>query len=333
VRYAFSDVQFVEVLPLPAGTGINRLDHVAFNTDDAEGLRKYLVSKAWKTPAKVTKGTDGNRWFSVSDPEGNEVQFVQLPRQAKAIVAPNVISHRIIHVGILVHRSAVEDTFYRDLLGFRPYWFGGMKEGRVDWVSLHPPPDSHDWIEYMLEATHSHDDPGSGIPNNMTQNFHGVLNHVALGVASVPDAYNVLEAGKRLEGRHDGRPTKVGLDGKYEFNMYDPDGVRDTINGVYQMRIRPRDTSFAFITDLRALVLQHLRRIHMVLQGASLCQSKHSHTFKRHFDVKGATLNGVSLLPVEVSGMRVLIRDANLSGLIDDPIVEHYQETSSGRFD
>src|SRR5579863_3181436 len=55
VRYAFSNVQFVEVLPLPTGGGINRLDHIAFNTDDAEGLRKYLVAKAWKTPAKVTR--------------------------------------------------------------------------------------------------------------------------------------------------------------------------------------------------------------------------------------------------------------------------------------
>jgi catechol 2,3-dioxygenase-like lactoylglutathione lyase family enzyme len=181
--------------------------------------------KAWKTPAKVTTGTDGSRWFSVGDPEGNQVQFVQPPRRAKAIVVPNVISHRIIHLGILVHRSAVEDTFYRDLLGFHPYWFGGMKEGRVDWISLQPP-DSHDWIEYMLEATHGSNDSGSGIPADMTQNFLGVLNHVALGVASVPDAYNVLEAGKRLEGRNSGPPTKVGLDGKYEFNMYDPDGVR-----------------------------------------------------------------------------------------------------------
>ena len=143
VRYAFSNVQFVEVLPLPAGSGINRRDHIAFNTDDAEGLRKYLVSKAWKTPPAVNKGNDGSRWFSVSDPEDNEVQFVQPPSHTKTINAPNVISHRIIHVGILVHRSVVEDTFYRDLLGFRPYWIGGMKEGRVDWVSLQTP-DSHD---------------------------------------------------------------------------------------------------------------------------------------------------------------------------------------------
>ena len=225
VRYAFSNVQFVEVLPLPADSGINRRDHIAFNTDNAEALRNYLVSKAWKTPPAVNKGDDGSRWFSVSDPEGNEVQFVQPPRHSKSINAPNVISHRIIHVGILVHRSAVEDTFYRDLLGFRPYWIGGMKEGRVDWVSLQTP-DSHDWIEYMLEATHSNDDLPTGIPANMTQNFLGVLNHLALGVTSVPDAYKVLETGKRLEGRHGEPPTKVGLDGKYEFNMYDPDGVR-----------------------------------------------------------------------------------------------------------
>jgi catechol 2,3-dioxygenase-like lactoylglutathione lyase family enzyme len=225
VRYAFSGVQFVEVLPLPADTGINRLDHIAFNTDDADALRKYLASKTWKTPDKVTRGTDGSRWFSVRDPEGNKVQFVQPPSHAQAIAAPNVISHRIIHVGILVHRSAVENKFYRDLLGFRPYWYGGMKEGQVDWISLQSP-DSRDWIEYMLEATHGSDDTGAGLPPNMTQNFLGVLNHMALGVASVPDAYNVLEAGKRLEGRHDGRPIKVGLDGKFEFNMYDPDGVR-----------------------------------------------------------------------------------------------------------
>ena len=225
VRYAFSDVQFVEVLPLPPGSGINRRDHIAFNTDDAEALRKYLVSKGCKTPPAVNHGNDGSRWFSVSDPEGNEVQFVQPPRHAKAINAPNVISHRIIHVGILVHRSALEDTFYRDLLGFRPYWIGGMKQGQVDWVSLQPP-ESHDWIEYMLEATHANDDLPTGIPANMTQNFLGVLNHLALGVRSVPDAYKVLEAGNRLSERHGEPPTKVGLDGKYEFNMYDPDGVR-----------------------------------------------------------------------------------------------------------
>ena len=60
VKYAINDVQFVEVLPLPPGEGINRLAHTAYNTEDAAGLRKFLSAKAWKTPGKVEKGADGS---------------------------------------------------------------------------------------------------------------------------------------------------------------------------------------------------------------------------------------------------------------------------------
>jgi len=217
VRYAFSSTQFVEVLPLPAGSGINRLDHTAWNTANAEGLRKYLAAKSWKVPAKVEKGVDGSRWFSVLDPEGNKVEFVQPGNTA--VSAPLAIGHHIIHVGILVHSRAAEDTFYHDLLGFRPYWFGGMTDAKLDWVSQQAP-DGHDWMEYMLSGG-----PGSGIPTTMSQNTLGVLDHLSIGEVSVPDAYKVLEAGNRLAGRHDKAP-KIGLDGKYQFNMYDPDGIR-----------------------------------------------------------------------------------------------------------
>ena len=220
VRYALSSIQFIEVLPLPANAGINRLDHIAFNTDDAEGLRKYLAAKSWKTPAKVEKGADGSRWFSVLDPEGNKVEFVQPARIPQTIAAPNAIGHHIIHLGILVHNRAVEDTFYRDLLGFRPYWYGGMVEGRIDWVSQQTP-DSHDWLEYMLTSGPS----GSGIPATMSQHGLGVLDHLSIGVNSVTDAYKVLEAGNRLGGVHDAH-TQIGKDGKGQFNLYDPDGIR-----------------------------------------------------------------------------------------------------------
>jgi len=220
VRYAINTTQFIEVLPLPPGTGINRLDHTAYNTSDAEGMRKYLSAKAWKTPAKVEKGADGSRWFTVLDPEGNKVQFVEPPRIPQDIVAPNVIGHHIIHIGILAHSRAVEDTFYRDLLGFRPYWFGGGKEDRIDWVSQQTP-DSHDWMEYMFV----HDTEGSGSPATMTLHHLGVLDHLSIGVNSVDAAYKTLEAGNRLSGAHDAH-TQIGRDGKGQFNLYDPDGIR-----------------------------------------------------------------------------------------------------------
>jgi catechol 2,3-dioxygenase-like lactoylglutathione lyase family enzyme len=218
VRYALSATQFIEVLPLPDGAGVNRLDHSAWNTVSAEGMRRYLAAKGWKTPAHVTRGADGSRWFQVLDPEGNKVQFVEPPRNPKPVDAPNAIGHHIIHIGFMVHDRATEDTFYRGLLGFRPYWWGGRND-KVEWVSQQVP-DGHDWLEYMLAAG-----PGTGIPPTMTQNTLGVLDHFSIGEVSVPDAYKLLASSDRLAGRHDQAP-KIGLDGKYQFNMYDPDGIR-----------------------------------------------------------------------------------------------------------
>ena len=218
VRYALSPTQFIEVLPLPPNAGVDRLDHTAWNVSNAEAMRGYLASKGWKTPSHITRGSDGSRWFEVLDPEGNKVQFVQPPIHAK-VDAPNAIGHHIIHIGFMVHSRATEDTFYRDLLGFRPYWWGGTKPGVVDWVSQQAP-DGHDWLEYMLSAG-----PGKGIPATMTQRELGVLDHFSIGEVSVPAAYQVLVKEHRLSQRHDDGP-KIGLDGKYQFNLYDPDGIR-----------------------------------------------------------------------------------------------------------
>ena len=220
VRYAVSATQFIEVLPLPPGAGINRLDHTAWNVSSAEGMLKYLRMRGWKTPAMVTRGADGSKWFTVLDPENNKVEFVQPPLHPKAPDATNVVGTHIIHLGIMVHDRAKEDTFYRALLDFKPYWFGGMQDGKIDWVSQQVP-DGHDWLEYMMTSGPS----GSGIPATITQHALGVLDHLSIGEVSVPEAYKVLQAGNRLGGVHDKEP-KIGKDGKYQFNLYDPDGIR-----------------------------------------------------------------------------------------------------------
>jgi catechol 2,3-dioxygenase-like lactoylglutathione lyase family enzyme len=125
------------------------------------------------------------------------------------------------HVGYMVHDRAAEDKFYKDLLGFKPYWWGGRSTEKVDWVSQQCP-DGHDWMEYMMTRG------TSGFPSDMTQKELGVMDHLSIGEVSVPDAYKVLAAGNRLDGKHDPAP-KIGLDGKYQFNMYDPDGIRTEI--------------------------------------------------------------------------------------------------------
>lgn len=214
VRYMVNPTQFIEVLPLPPNAGIDRLDHTAYNTASAEGMRKYLAAKGWKTPDKVERASDGSLWFEVLDPEGNKVQFVQPPAHPRAVKAPHAIGHHIIHVGFLVHDRAKEDAFYRGLLGFRPYWYGGMKDDRTDWVSQQVP-DGHDWLEYML----AHQGGAE-----VTQRQLGVMDHVSIGVVSVPESYKVLKAADRLSGQD--QTPKVGRDGKYQLNLYDPDGTR-----------------------------------------------------------------------------------------------------------
>ena len=90
-----------------------------------------------------------NGSFAVHDPEGQLVIFVQQRPASSKTVSPRAASHRIIHTGFWVHDRAAEDHFWRDILGFRPYWFGGQHDGEINYVSSQVP-DGTDWIEYML---------------------------------------------------------------------------------------------------------------------------------------------------------------------------------------
>jgi catechol 2,3-dioxygenase-like lactoylglutathione lyase family enzyme len=222
VRYYFSQTQSVEILPLPAGyTSINRLDHVAFATPNAQALRAYLAAHGIAAPSDITRGTDGSAWFEVRDPEGNRIQFVQDRARPRAVPRNRLSSH-LIHVGFMIHDRAREDAFFRTVLGFRPYWFGGMRDDAPTWISLQVP-DGTDWLEYMIVGTPE----GRGIPADMNPADVGILNHFSLGVRNVEAAYTLLWNGDRLQGQSN--VPKIGRDAKWQLNLLDPDGTRAEI--------------------------------------------------------------------------------------------------------
>jgi catechol 2,3-dioxygenase-like lactoylglutathione lyase family enzyme len=217
-RYYFSPVQFVEVLPLPADHSIGRMGCVAWNTEDAGGLLQYLRARGVQGLSELRTGSDGSRWFQVKDPEGNPVQFVQPGRPAAMASDARPIGVRVIHVGYVVRDRAAEDRFYKEILGFRPYWFGSKQPNHVDWVSQQVP-DGHDWLEYMMVGD------GSTVPlSRVDQRQLGVLNHFSIGVPNMEQAMTTLIGENRLSPRHDG--PQMGLDGKWQANLYDPDGTR-----------------------------------------------------------------------------------------------------------
>src|SRR5215831_18905560 len=146
VRY-FSGKQWVGYSPAPDPKATDRMDHVAFTTENIVALRRYLVDKGMK-PGQIEGRSDHSLSFMIKDPEGHKVEFVERGRGETPAPPDSAVSHRMIHVGFLVQSRDAEDHFYREILGFRPYWHGGMHDNQTDWVSVQVP-DGSDWLEYM----------------------------------------------------------------------------------------------------------------------------------------------------------------------------------------
>lgn len=216
--FKVNDHQYLEIYETLKSEDEDRLIEVAFETTDAKAMRDYLASKGVDVPATVGKGWDGNLSFQVHDPEGHRVGFVQyltdsIPGKQFGLLMPATrISEHMIHAGFLVQDRAVEDHFYKDILGFEEMWHGGMTDTSTSWISIRVP-DGEDWLEYMCNV------------RNPTPKTRGVMNHVAFGV---PDIH---EAEKTLESRQAPMPEKpkIGRDGKWQLNLYDPNLTRSEL--------------------------------------------------------------------------------------------------------
>jgi hypothetical protein len=80
----------------------------------------------------------------------------------------------------------------------------------IDWYEIQVP-DGHSWIEYMLN-----------IPVNPDHKELGVQNHFSLGVKDIHVAAEQLRKNglQKLDG------PEIGRDGKWSFDIYDPDDTR-----------------------------------------------------------------------------------------------------------
>lgn len=214
-RFMVGD-QFVGYSPAPDAHAMNRMDHVAFNTENAASLRAYLVAKGIEVTDGYEISSTSSRSFQVKDPEGHTIEFVQRANSTSRARAKtsnsNRVSRRMIHVGFIVHDRAAEDHFYRDILGFHLYWQGGMQSDETDWVAMQVP-DGTDWVEYMLN-----------VEPNADQHTMGVMNHISLGVRDIKEAQAKLESHGWKP--HGDEKAQMGRDGKWQLNLYDPDFTR-----------------------------------------------------------------------------------------------------------
>ncbi len=206
--------QIIKLEKLPQSAPSSLLQEITFETDDLDRLSTFL--KVRHVDFQQEKDHGHLLRISLLDPEGHRIAFLPtvelgpLILGRKQLSTPNFIGSRIIHAGFVVHDRAAMDHFYKDILGFRLYWQGGMKDGETDWVDMQVP-DGTDWIEYMLN-----------VPANADKRELGVMNHIALGVPDIHAAeQQLLKNGMKLAEK-----PQIGRDGKRQLNLYDPDGTR-----------------------------------------------------------------------------------------------------------
>lgn len=217
--FKVNENQYIEVFP-----GLkpeqDRLNHISFYTDDAEGLRTYLAAKGVQTPAKAGKVRIGNTSFNVKDPDGHTLEITQYEpagwtrREQGKFVSDARISARIMHVGIIVGDAPASMKFYTDILGLKEFWRGSARNAEtVSWINMRLL-DSEDYVEYMLY---------SELP---APTQRGSQHHICLEVPDVEKALAKLEANPYRKTYTRPLEIRTGVNQRKQLNLFDPDGTR-----------------------------------------------------------------------------------------------------------
>jgi lactoylglutathione lyase len=216
--FKINERQYIELFP-QSKAGTDRLNHISIETDNAEGMRRYLASRGVAVPASVGKGRIGNSNFSVKDPEGHTVEIVQyepdswtVRERGRHLGAQRISSH-MMHVGIIVTQFDAEMKFYQEVLGFREFWRGSPTPDQLSWVNLRAP-DSDDYIELMLYK----DTP--------PPDQRGTAHHLALEVPDMAQSRAALEALPYRKQYPRALEVRTGINRKRQLNLFDPDGTR-----------------------------------------------------------------------------------------------------------
>ncbi len=75
VRY-MAGKQWIGYSPAPDPKATDRMDHVAFTTENIVALRRYLIEKGVK-PSQIEGKSDHSLSFMTRDPEGHKIEFVE----------------------------------------------------------------------------------------------------------------------------------------------------------------------------------------------------------------------------------------------------------------
>lgn len=225
-----NDRQYIELFP-EIKPGTDRLNHITIETDNAEALRAYLVSRGLTVPDKVDRDRTRSANFNVKDPDGHTLEMAQYEpdslttRENGKYLEAGRASQKIMHVGILVGALEPAMKFYRDILGFQEIWRGSHDGKTLDLVKMKVP-DGDTYLELVLYDR---------LPELAAR---GTEHHMALEVPDIDKAKAALEARPARKNYAHPLDIRVGITRQRHVNLFEPDGTRaelmeaKTVDGV-----------------------------------------------------------------------------------------------------
>lgn len=200
----------------------DRFVDVAWETADLPAMRRYLAAKG--IDAHDVDDSGEGAAIETSDADEHRTRLVQLA--AARVSADGVdrrISRRILHTGVTIRDAAAADRFYKDVLGFSEIWRGGRPEGAINWINMRAP-EGTDYLEYMLMTAR---------PDRRQL---GTAHHIALLVSDIQAALEAVRA-RTAEGDPNHRAVpQIGVNRRWQLNVYDPDGTRIEFMEPWTMR-------------------------------------------------------------------------------------------------
>jgi catechol 2,3-dioxygenase-like lactoylglutathione lyase family enzyme len=222
IIYTVGTRQHVALEPGLTAVEDERLGHLAFETADLKAMIAYLSSRGL-----ATQSSDGCQAGSVlvTDPDGHPIELVQgqWPPPVAKRTSDRALSNRLLHAGLTIRDEQTAHKFYRDTLGFSEIWRGGRPEGVIQWVNMRVP-DGTDYLEYMF------------ISDTPDRRRRGVLHHVALLVPDIQSAWEEVVRRTPEAARAQLNTPQVGVNGRWQLNLFDPDGTRTELMEPFRIR-------------------------------------------------------------------------------------------------
>lgn len=232
ITFSVNTIQYIELNELSANPASNEVEEITFATEDVGALWRYMGSRHVNLASPIHKFANGqesaqflelekvssnnpapnmapDERFSLLDPNGQEIAFVQLPSKIRGR-SQDKDKTRLVQVGIGVKNIAAENQFYIDVLGFRPAPSEETRDSDAEAPVLQVP-DGTDQLKYTLT-----------LPAGSDKYALGAMNEIVVSVSDIEQSS--FEYGKKGISVPD-TPQVVG-NGVWQVNFLDPEGMR-----------------------------------------------------------------------------------------------------------